>query len=168
MRIRARHIIFIVSFLFLGGLCDCYPVSIPIGRYLKQTEWVIYQNKKDKNSKCYRFKYLPCFSNLNKPLVTWSKAFNILFNQKLSVALSTQIKFFANLISIHIIQKRIYFQRLSIDENTISCFWNKTGKKVYNHLLTKKWIFLGRNSNGKEKGVLDGFQIGFLYFLLHQ
>ncbi len=167
MSIRARYIISIFAFLFLGGLCDCYPVSIPIEKYLKQTEWVIYQNRKDKNAKYCRFKYLPCYSSSNKPVLTWSEAFNKRFNQKLSVALSIQVKFFINHISIHLIQKRIYFPRLSIDGNTNSCLWNKTGKKVYNHLFSIKWIILRRHLNGKEKDVLDGFQIGFLYFLLH-
>lgn len=166
MRLRARYIISIFAFLLLGGLCDCYPVSIPIGKYLKQTEWVVYQNRKYKKTKCFRFIFL-CHSHPGKNRLTWSEAFITRFNQKLSVILSYLIRFFKCKIIIQLIRQRLYFPRLCIDGYMNSCSLKRAGKELYNHLLSTKWIILRKNLKGKDSGVLYGCRTGCLSSWLH-
>ncbi len=168
MRVQPGYLFAFFALLILVGFCDCYPISIPNVNTIKQTEWVTYENKSGKRTRCYYYNHSE-YRASNITVLPWSIESIILYGQILSVVFLSQIKIFNYQIIFSLVQKRMHFPRLSIDDYTNSCMReeiltssNGTGNKVYKHLLSRRWVILRRNSNGKEKDVLDGYLIGFL------
>jgi hypothetical protein len=168
MRVHPKYLVTFFALLILVGFCDWYPISILNGKNLKQTEWVTSENRKGKRTKCYYYNHSD-YRTSNITALPWSKESIKLYGQLLSVVFLSQIKTFNCQIISNLVQKRLHFPRLSIDDYANFCMReeilpssNGTGKIGYKHLLSRKWIILRRNSNGKEKDVLDGCLIGFL------
>jgi hypothetical protein len=175
MRLRLRYLLSFFGLLILVGFCDCYPITILKSNYLKQTEWIIYQNDRRKRERCYHLQKSACSIISIKSATNYFKDYNKTYDQELLTAFLSQIKIYKNRILITSFRKRIYFPRLSIDgynlthkRNEILSSSKSIVKNVCNHLLSRTWIVQRKSPKGKEKDVSDGCLIGFLYLWLLQ
>lgn len=120
MKIQPGYLLSFLAFLVLSGFCDCFPVSVSNGDYLKQSEWVTRDVRKINSAKIYYFQFTGKKICSIRDAGSRPRDSNELYNQRILLNLLSQVKLFVNRIIINILPARYYFPRLSIDDHIIS------------------------------------------------